>query len=77
MCVRARAHMHSVHGKCLSGCQYVFRPKTHGREDVESQGREMWPPAEMVDILMQENISLKAELETCYQKVSKSQKVRN
>jgi hypothetical protein len=37
----------------------------------------MWPPAEMVEILMQENSSLKAELETGYQKVSKSQKVRN
>jgi hypothetical protein len=59
------------------GVDLIFRPKTHGREDVESQGREMWPPAEMVDILMQENSSLKAELETCYQKVSKSQKVRN
>jgi len=55
----------------------IFRPKTHGREDVESQGREIWPPAEMVEILMQENSSLKAELEACYQKVSKSQKVRN
>lgn len=55
----------------------VFRPKTHGREDVECQGRERWPPAEMVEILMQENSSLKAELETCYQKVSKSQKVRS
>jgi hypothetical protein len=31
----------------------------------------------MVEILMQENSSLKAELETCYQKVSKSQKVRS
>jgi hypothetical protein len=55
----------------------IFRPKTHGREDIESQGREIWPPAEMVEILMQENSSLKAALETCYQKVSKSQKVRS
>jgi hypothetical protein len=69
--------MFSIHDKCVCGFQYVFRPKTHGREDVESQGREMWPPAEMVEILMQENSSLKAELEACYQKVSKSQKVRD
>jgi hypothetical protein len=64
-------------GSVYVGGDLIFRPKTHGREDVESQGREMWPPAEMVEILMQENSSLKAELETCYQKVSKSQKVRN
>ncbi|KAJ9584719.1 hypothetical protein L9F63_020924 [Diploptera punctata] len=51
------------------------RPKTHGREDLESQGREIWPPAEMVEILMQENSCLKSELETCYQKVAKSQKL--
>jgi hypothetical protein len=31
----------------------------------------------MVEILMHENSSLKAELEMCYQKVSKSQKVSN
>lgn len=54
---------------------FISRPNTHGREDIESQGREVWPPVEMVEILMQENSSLKAELEMCYQKVSKSQKV--
>lgn len=51
------------------------RPKTNGREDLESQGREIWPPAEMVEILIQENSSLKLELESCYQKVSKSHKL--
>ncbi|KAJ4433457.1 hypothetical protein ANN_15760, partial [Periplaneta americana] len=62
----------------MTGCRGIAtspRPKTHGREDVESEGREIWPPAEMVEILMHENSSLKAELETCYQKVSKSQKL--
>ncbi|XP_049803934.1 angiomotin-like protein 2 [Schistocerca nitens] len=48
------------------------RPKTNGREDVR---RDVWPPAEMVEILIQENSSLKLELETCYQKVAKSQKL--
>nr|BAN09206.1 angiomotin [Gryllus bimaculatus] len=51
------------------------RPKTNGREDMESQGREIWPPAEMVEILIQENSSLKLELESCYQKVAKSHKL--
>lgn len=63
----------------VAACRNIIitspRPKTNGREDLESQGREIWPPAEMVEILIQENSSLKIELETCYQKVAKSHKL--
>lgn len=50
------------------------RPRTKGREDVESSG-ELWPSAEMVEILIKENSALKLEVETCYQRIAKTQKV--
>nr|CAD7400256.1 unnamed protein product [Timema cristinae] len=63
-------------GKQELGAVTSPRPKTNGREDKESRAaKEVWPPAEMVEILIQENSSLKQELETCYQKVAKSQKL--
>nr|CAD7453097.1 unnamed protein product [Timema tahoe] len=63
-------------GKQDLGAVTSPRPKTNGREDKESRSaKEVWPPAEMVEILIQENSSLKQELETCYQKVAKSQKL--
>nr|CAD7259649.1 unnamed protein product [Timema shepardi] len=63
-------------GKQDLGAVTSPRPKTNGREDKESRAaKEVWPPAEMVEILIQENSSLKQELETCYQKVAKSQKL--
>lgn len=46
------------------------RPKTKGREEFDCASEEMF------DILMKENGALKAEIEQCYQKVSKAQKVR-
>lgn len=50
------------------------RPRTKGREDTESSG-ELWPSAEMVEILIKENSALKLEVETCYQRIAKTQKV--
>lgn len=50
------------------------RPRTKGREDIESSG-ELWPSAEMVEILIKENSALKLEVETCYQRISRTQKV--
>lgn len=49
------------------------RPKTKGREEVDSS--ELWPSAEMIEILIKENSALKLEVETCYQKIAKTQKV--
>lgn len=59
----------------LSSCDGANspRPRTKGREDVESS--ELWPSAEMVEILIKENSALKAEVENCYQRISKTQKV--
>ncbi|KAK0164179.1 hypothetical protein PV328_002837 [Microctonus aethiopoides] len=51
------------------------RPQTKGREEIETAAGEIWPPSEMVQILIQENSSLKLELERCYNKVAKSQKL--
>lgn len=59
----------------MSGSATSPRPKTNGREDLDPAQHDIWPPAEMVEILIQENSALKLELETCYQKVAKSQKV--
>lgn len=54
----------------------VPRPKTRGREESESaKGYEFGPSIEMIEILIKENSALKAEFESCYQKVAKSQKV--
>lgn len=46
------------------------RPKTKGREEFDCTSEEM------VDILMKENGALKMEIDQCYQKVAKAQKVR-
>ncbi|XP_015127500.1 angiomotin-like protein 1 isoform X2 [Diachasma alloeum] len=51
------------------------RPQTKGREEIETTSNEIWPPSEMVQIVIQENSALKLELERCYNKVSKSQKL--
>ncbi|KAL6424073.1 hypothetical protein ACFW04_009756 [Cataglyphis niger] len=51
------------------------RPQTKGREEIERETTEIWPPSEMVQIVIQENSALKLELERCYNKVSKSQKL--
>lgn len=45
------------------------RPKTKGREEFDCTSEEM------VDILMKENNGLKLEIDQCYQKVNKAQKV--
>lgn len=45
------------------------RPKTKGREEFDCASEEM------VDILIKENSALKVEIEQCYQKVAKAQKV--
>lgn len=50
------------------------RPPTKGREE---SGAEMWPSAEMVEILIKENSALKHELETFYQRVEKTQKLEH
>ncbi|XP_033231419.1 angiomotin-like protein 1 [Belonocnema kinseyi] len=51
------------------------RPQTKGREDIETSAGEIWPPSAMVQIVIQENSALKLELERCYNKVAKSQKL--
>ncbi|CAL7940737.1 unnamed protein product [Xylocopa violacea] len=51
------------------------RPQTKGREETESASGEIWPPSEMIQIVIQENSALKLELERCYSKVAKSQKL--
>ncbi|CAH0552560.1 unnamed protein product [Brassicogethes aeneus] len=53
------------------------RPPTKGREECESNGEEFWSPADMVQILIQENSALKNELEKCYQNVEKTQKLEH
>lgn len=42
---------------------------------MERETGEVWPPSEMIQILIQENSALKLELERCYNKVAKSQKL--
>jgi len=37
----------------------------------------VWPASEMIQLLVKENSSLKTELEICYRKVAKSQKVNS
>ncbi|KAF7991268.1 hypothetical protein HCN44_002830 [Aphidius gifuensis] len=51
------------------------RPQTKGREKIDSTIGELWPATEMFQIVIQENSALKLELERCYSKVSKSQKL--
>ncbi|XP_074104558.1 uncharacterized protein LOC141531003 isoform X2 [Cotesia typhae] len=51
------------------------RPQTKGREEVDIATGEIWPPSEMFQIIIQENSALKLELERCYSKVAKSQKL--
>ncbi|KAF2885119.1 hypothetical protein ILUMI_21053 [Ignelater luminosus] len=54
----------------------VPRPKTKGREENESnKASEYGPSVEMIDLLTKENSALKQELNNCYQKVSKTQKL--
>lgn len=54
----------------------VPRPKTKGREEHEgNKPFEFGSSVEMIEILIKENSALKQELENCYQKVSKTQKV--
>lgn len=61
--------------KVLDVFFYPPRPQTKGREEVETTVGEIWPPSEMVQIVIQENSALKLELERCYNKVAKSQKL--
>ncbi|XP_011140083.2 uncharacterized protein LOC105183552 isoform X1 [Harpegnathos saltator] len=51
------------------------RPQTKGREEIERETGEVWPPSEMIQILIQENSALKLDLNRCYNKVAKSQKL--
>ncbi|KAI4460309.1 angiomotin [Holotrichia oblita] len=53
------------------------RPKTKGREEYEVAKDEVenWVSSDMVDMLMQENTALKLELNNCYQRVAKTQKL--
>ncbi|XP_046838363.1 uncharacterized protein LOC124432978 isoform X2 [Vespa crabro] len=51
------------------------RPQTKGREEIGTAMGEIWPPSEMIQIVIQENSALKLELERCYNKVAKSQKL--
>lgn len=54
----------------------VPRPKTKGREETDSnKSIEFGSPVEMIEILIKENSALKQELENCYQKVAKTQKL--
>lgn len=54
----------------------LFRPKTSGRENVEQQQVEIYPPSDMIELLVQENNALKLALEASRQKVYKSQQVQ-
>ncbi|VEN41556.1 unnamed protein product, partial [Callosobruchus maculatus] len=51
------------------------RPPTKGREENDSKVSEVWPSAEMVEILIRENSALKQELENCYQRVERTQRL--
>nr|XP_022908616.1 uncharacterized protein LOC111419962 isoform X1 [Onthophagus taurus]XP_022908617.1 uncharacterized protein LOC111419962 isoform X2 [Onthophagus taurus]XP_022908618.1 uncharacterized protein LOC111419962 isoform X2 [Onthophagus taurus]XP_022908619.1 uncharacterized protein LOC111419962 isoform X3 [Onthophagus taurus]XP_022908620.1 uncharacterized protein LOC111419962 isoform X4 [Onthophagus taurus] len=53
------------------------RPKTRGREEYDAgkDENEMWQLSETIELLMQENNALKQELNSCYQRVAKTQKV--
>ncbi|KYM79369.1 Angiomotin [Atta colombica] len=51
------------------------RPQTKGREELERETGEVWPSSEMIQIVIQENSVLKLELERCYNKVAKTQKL--
>lgn len=42
---------------------------------MERETGEVWPSSEMIQIVIQENSALKLELDRCYKKVSKSQKL--
>lgn len=42
---------------------------------MERETGEVWPSSEMIQIVIQENSALKLELERCYNKVAKSQKL--
>ncbi|XP_050497791.1 227 kDa spindle- and centromere-associated protein-like isoform X2 [Diabrotica virgifera virgifera] len=53
------------------------RPPTKGREENESKGEEIWPSAEMVEILIKENSALKQELENLYQRVERTQRLEH
>lgn len=50
------------------------RPKTKGREEVESKTESIWSSNELIETLIKENGALKLELDSMYQKVSKAQK---
>ncbi|CAG9825130.1 unnamed protein product [Phaedon cochleariae] len=52
------------------------RPPTRGREENEAKGEEeVWPSSEMVEILIKENSALKQELENCYLRVERTQRM--
>lgn len=51
------------------------RPQTKGREELEREAGDVWPSAEMIQIVIQENSALKLELDHCYNKVAKTQKM--
>lgn len=54
----------------------VDSPQTKGREETGRGERgEFWPQSEMIQIIIEENSSLKLELERCCKKVFKSQKL--
>ena len=52
-----------------------FRPQTKGRENYKTVAGEVWPSSEMVQIIIQENSTLKLELDRCYKKIAKTQKL--
>lgn len=56
----------------------VLRSRIDGREEqsVSKGESESWSSSDMIDVLMKENTALKNELDTFYQKVAKTQKVR-
>ncbi|XP_046396967.1 uncharacterized protein LOC124163899 isoform X2 [Ischnura elegans] len=73
----------------LKGIATNPRPRTKARDMLEwrlglvtsnsgssrKTGSPIWPQLEMIEILAQENSELKLELEACFQKVAKSQKL--
>ncbi|XP_011874418.1 PREDICTED: uncharacterized protein LOC105565657 isoform X2 [Vollenhovia emeryi] len=55
--------------------RHLHRPQTKGREELERKMGELWPSSEMIQLVIQENSTLKLELNHCYNKVAKTQKL--
>lgn len=51
------------------------RPPTKGREEIGSTGEQIFPTSEMVELLSKENSALKLELNRCWQRISKTEKM--